>query len=180
MNLMCCCLGGFAILEPESLPDCHWSYLSNGHVHCTLGLAREAMMLWLCKNAQGSAGQGYTCRVQGWDSYLYPSRVWIWGNGYGYCTGFLGVQQKTCKKRQNLGFWWNIRFIADQIAVGSSLCKLKTCLGHFRVHPSNFLGFLRAASPMIYAKNIEKTPKNDVFDVSLLKKNTGSTREGTS
>ena len=33
---------------------------------------------------------------------------------------------------------------------------------------------------MIYAKNIEKTPKNDVFDVSLLKKNTGSTREGTS
>ena len=29
-------------------------------------------------------------------------------------------------------------------------------------------------------KTSKKTPKNDVFDVSLLKKNTGSTREGTS
>jgi hypothetical protein len=33
---------------------------------------------------------------------------------------------------------------------------------------------------MVYAKNIEKTPKNEVFDVFLLKKNTCSTREGTS
>ena len=30
---------------------------------------------------------------------------------------------------------------------------------HFRVHPSNFPGFLRAAGPMIYAKNIEKHQK---------------------
>ena len=51
-----------------------------------------------------SAGQGYTRRVQGWDSYPYPSRVRILGHGYGYCAGFLGVQQKTCKKHQNLGF----------------------------------------------------------------------------
>ena len=32
---------------------------------------------------------------------------------------------------------------------------------------------------MIYAKNIKKTPKNEVFDVFLLKKNTGSTHRGT-
>jgi hypothetical protein len=50
---MRCCLGGFAISEPDDLLDRRWFYFSDGRVHCALGLAREAMMVWLREQAQG-------------------------------------------------------------------------------------------------------------------------------
>jgi hypothetical protein len=82
---------------------------------------------------------------------------------YGFCAGFLGVQQKPQNNLYNAIFQVlsSIQLIVDQMLVWLSSCKWENCSKFFTEHPGILLGTLGAAGLMVYAKNSQQPPKNE-------------------